>query len=259
TEVSWTVIGYGAIGQLVGRALIKSGVSVAYKTRQESLQTHFNNYHSDVVFVAVKAYDVAPFITEWRRTETQTHQQPLLFMSYNGMLTAETQLFDKLPYASLVTTHGAFLEHGELIHAGHGEIWGGPLHNGNSQQQAHYHQALGLLDSSLPPVYAEPNIEKRRWLKLAINCLINPLTAIHNVRNGELLKPNFIALQHQLAREFVDVADAHGHVFSAEELVSSAQRVCETTANNYSSMWQDHQRGRRTEIDYLNGFIALEG
>ena len=103
--------------------------------------------------------------------------------------------------------------------------------------------------------------ERRLWLKLAANAVINPLSAMWNVRNGLVLER--IEGRH-LAREVVaEIASvalalaARGDACaapSAEELYTFVAQTAAQTELNYSSMQQDIARGRMTEIDALNGW-----
>lgn len=93
------------------------------------------------------------------------------------------------------------------------------------------------------------------WEKAAINAGINPITALLNVNNGQLLTiPEARQLMRDLVVEAVKVASTEGYRFS-QSLVEVAEEVCEATAENISSMLQDVRAGRRTEIDSLSGEI----
>jgi 2-dehydropantoate 2-reductase len=60
---------------------------------------------------------------------------------------------------------------------------------------------------------------QRQWQKLAINCAINPLTALHKLKNGELAGPRFADALQQVCVEVADVMSAQGIVTTAEELL----------------------------------------
>lgn len=97
------------------------------------------------------------------------------------------------------------------------------------------------------------------WGKLAINCGINALTALLRVPNGELLeRPSARRLMEAAAREAGAVAAASG-VALPEDPVAMVTRVAAATAANRSSMLQDVERGRRTEVDAINGAVAERG
>ena len=96
---------------------------------------------------------------------------------------------------------------------------------------------------------------------IAVNAVINPLTALLRVRNGELLnraelEPLFAAVAEEVWR----VAARHQVALpTPPELVAEVRRVCQLTAANQSSMLRDVAEGRRTEVDAINGAVARLG
>jgi 2-dehydropantoate 2-reductase len=102
------------------------------------------------------------------------------------------------------------------------------------------------------------DIRPAQWRKLAANCAINPLTAVHRCLNGELLDDPARRRQlEQAAREVGTVADALG--LPLGDAAAHAAEVAHRTAANRSSMLQDVERGRPTEIDALCGAVVAEG
>ncbi len=98
------------------------------------------------------------------------------------------------------------------------------------------------------------DIVARLWRKAALNACINPLTALLNCRNGELLtRPAAMRLLPALYDELSAVLNSVDASMTADELSSSVARACQMTANNFSSMQQDLQAGRETEIDAIVG------
>jgi len=96
------------------------------------------------------------------------------------------------------------------------------------------------------------------WGKLAVNCAVNPLTALAGSPNGALLGD--AALREGLvaaAREVGAVAALLG-IALEDDAAALAIRACETTAANRSSMLQDRARGARTETDALNGAVVAQ-
>ena len=97
------------------------------------------------------------------------------------------------------------------------------------------------------------------WGKLVINAAINPLTALLDVPNGELLKrPSARALMAEAAREAAAVAAALGVRLPYPDPAARAEQVAEQTAANISSMLQDVRRGAPTEIDAISGAVVSE-
>jgi 2-dehydropantoate 2-reductase len=102
------------------------------------------------------------------------------------------------------------------------------------------------------------DVEPELWRKLAVNCAINPLSALRGVPNGALLEDaEARALMTAAAEEVQAVAAARGIALAG--LVQAAQDVAAGTARNRSSMLQDLDRGARTEIDALCGAVVREG
>jgi 2-dehydropantoate 2-reductase len=103
-------------------------------------------------------------------------------------------------------------------------------------------------------------IDSLLWGKLAVNCGINPLTALLRIKNGELLdRPDACSLMARAARECAAVADAQGIPMPFPDPAEKAFAVARATAGNQSSMLQDVLRGAPTECDAINGAVVLCG
>ncbi|MBW3164449.1 ketopantoate reductase family protein [Ferrimonas balearica] len=96
------------------------------------------------------------------------------------------------------------------------------------------------------------------WQKLTVNLLINPLTARDRVTNGTLLNPDYLATLRQLADETAAVGQASGHADSPAAILDRALSVASATANNRSSMLQDIEAGRPTELDAITGYLLQQ-
>ncbi|KAJ5892814.1 2-dehydropantoate 2-reductase family protein [Penicillium tannophilum] len=113
------------------------------------------------------------------------------------------------------------------------------------------------------------DLMKVQLLKLATNCVLNPLTALLDIRNGELLEnPALQPLQRQLLEEISAVferlleikdMDYDRSQFSVTSLETTLRDTVEKTAHNSSSMREDVRKGRSTEIDNINGWIVKRG
>lgn len=98
------------------------------------------------------------------------------------------------------------------------------------------------------------------WGKLVVNAAINPLTALLQIPNGALLeRPKARKMMGALAQETAAVAEAEHVRLPFENPVSAAEDVARITAANYSSMYQDLQRGAPTEIDAISGAALRRG
>jgi 2-dehydropantoate 2-reductase len=149
------------------------------------------------------------------------------------------------------TTAGAYSIAAQHIrHAGYGET-----RIGRERQPtppAWFEQWARAVDTCV----WDSNIASALWLKLAVNCIINPLTAIHGCRNGELAQRNTLATQvADLCDEVACISRAAGFGDVADRLPSTVAAVIAGTAGNRSSMLQDVACGRPTEIDYITGHL----
>jgi 2-dehydropantoate 2-reductase len=119
---------------------------------------------------------------------------------------------------------------------------------------------VSLLKRAGFEAHATTEIQGRLWGKAIANAAINPLTALWRVANGELLcGEDRRKVMANLAQEALAVAHAVGVQPTLEDVVTFVEAVCRATAANRSSMLQDVERGRPTEIDSINGVIVDQG
>lgn len=180
----------------------------------------------------------------------------LIVLLQNGMGVREL-LQHELPHATILhalSTEGAYRRAPfQITHAGRGNTVIGAI---EPRHHALAENAVRALQCELPIAFA-PDIERRLWLKLAVNSVINPLTALHRCRNGELLDlDNIETIVTRLSEELSHIARAEGIALSAAQMREEIYRVMRATAANKSSMLQDIEAGRATEIDFINGFIV---
>ncbi|MEO8677653.1 MAG: ketopantoate reductase family protein [Vicinamibacterales bacterium] len=102
-----------------------------------------------------------------------------------------------------------------------------------------------------------PEIKREMWRKAIFNCVINPITAIVGAPVGGIAAPGLVPLKRLVIDECVAVARADGIEFDVDFLAVIDEIYGALT--NIASMRQDLMRGRRTEIDYLNGAVASLG
>ncbi len=126
---------------------------------------------------------------------------------------------------------------------------------------------LGTLDASPAPTWLsnwrqgvpdfewETDIRSVLLAKVALNAVINPLTALHGVTNGELLEPPLQAITEDVIEEVQSVLCAADAREIASALPAQVRAVCDSTAANHSSMRVDLESGKRTEIDAIVGWL----
>ncbi len=152
------------------------------------------------------------------------------------------------------TTEGAFREaRRSICHAGHGSTLVGQPGRAAAPDWFTTWREL--------PISCEwsADIDTVLWRKLAINCAINPVTALHHCPNGALAeRPDLAALVRELCTEIRAVAIAAGQEQAVRDLHPQVMTVIRATASNRSSMLQDVLAGRATEIDYLTGYLLAQ-
>ena len=105
-----------------------------------------------------------------------------------------------------------------------------------------------------------PNVQHAIWQKLLHNAVINPTSALTGLTCRELMAdPELMAFMRSLCEEILAVMRAKGIPIVDEEdpfrpLIGSLKAL----GKNRPSMWQDLSRGKRTEVDALNGAVVAE-
>ncbi len=99
-----------------------------------------------------------------------------------------------------------------------------------------------------------PDIKREDWRKVIFNCVINPTTSLLRCEVGGIVDPRLNSLKQQIIDECLAVAKADGVTFE-EDFVALIDRVF-AGARTIASMQQDLMKGRKTEIDYMNGAVA---
>jgi 2-dehydropantoate 2-reductase len=93
-----------------------------------------------------------------------------------------------------------------------------------------------------------------------MNCAVNPVGALSRLRNGDLVRlADARRCMASAAEEGAAVAAAKGIRLAHRDMVRRVEAACRATAGNINSMLQDILRGRRTEVDALNGAIVRAG
>lgn len=270
-EGRWHLLGAGAIGGLQAHRLAARGLDVVLVGRDatptRTLVLQDGDTSTPRTFPQCRAGATGPvrqLLVATKGPATAAALAPLLpdlvpgacvVLLQNGMGT-EAGLASARPDLHLlvaITTDGVFRPaRDHLVLAGRGETWLGPLHPADRALAAAVASALGM-------GYA-PDIQARRWRKLALNCAINPLTALRRCRNGELLdSPDALATMRAVCAEVAAVMRAEGLAADGEALFAEACAVARATAANLSSMRIDADAGRPTEIAFLNGHVTARG
>ncbi|MDA0146791.1 2-dehydropantoate 2-reductase [Vibrio sp. LaRot3] len=265
--MNFAIVGPGAIGSLWATHLYQAGHKVNLWSRQTDNQltiqcdsnppvTLPNNHcqslnDSDVVLVTLKA----PFVVSALQGLVEhIHSDAIIVLMHNGMGTADqvSALLPNNPLLLATTTHGAYRPTPQqVLHTGEGNTQIGAANS--LGQQCEF--IVDVLNNALATVEWHSNIQQALWNKLAINCAINPLTAINNINNGELAQPTYKHELQNIIAEVVEVMKAEAIEVNKQTLTNTVQHVIEATSANYSSMQQDIAHQRMSEIDFITGYL----
>ena len=149
---------------------------------------------------------------------------------------------------------------GRVTHSGRGDLIIGELLS-STRRPGRLERVEALFTLARIPCRVSDNIAAELWTKLVINCAYNAISALGHTRYG-LIKDNPLTRDviRQVIAEVVAVATAAG-VFlpDAEHLTTAALKLGQAMAEATSSTAQDLARGKPTEIDSLNGYVARCG
>jgi 2-dehydropantoate 2-reductase len=131
-------------------------------------------------------------------------------------------------------------------------------------RRAHAVEWAARFDDAGIPSTATDNLVGELWAKVFYNAALNPLGALLGVPYGYLADdPDARALMDEAIDEAFAVARAADVRLAwpdaAAYRTTFYERLVPPTAAHRSSMLQDLERGRPTEIDAINGYVARRG
>ncbi len=210
----------------------------------------------DLVIVLVKSHQtagIAPAIAK----VLSPHGVAITLQNGVGNLDALVQAVGAERATQGVTAQGAnFVDLGTVRHAGTGLTHIAVL----SERAALIETCIDLLNQVGIDTHATDAADSLVWGKLAVNAGLNPLTALLDLPNGELLtEPQRQGFMIAAAREVEAVAAAHGIRLPYPDVAAQVQEVARVTGANISSMLQDMRRQVPTEIDAMSGAVVRDG
>jgi 2-dehydropantoate 2-reductase len=276
------VLGAGAIGSLFGGLLSEAGLEVTLIGRPphiEAIREHGLRIDAvkgkkiirisaetdvsavkgevDIVLCTVKAYDTKQAAAD---AKALMNGESLFVCMQNG-LDVEKEAADTLGEANVVrgvTNNGALIiKPGYVKHTGVGDtLIGLP----NKRLMVKMEKLTQALNRAGLPTKITDDISRVVWSKVLINLGINAIGAITRLRNGDLLlSHDLMDLMRSAIEEGLTVAEGLKISFRDEDIISKTYQIARATAQNKNSMLQDVEKGRRTEIDFINGAIVRLG
>lgn len=276
------VMGAGAVGCYYGGMLARAGhevVLVGRPTHVEALQQRGLRLQTaafDVELPVRASTDAAALIdaalvlfcvkstdTEAAGLELRDHlaSDALVLSLQNGVDNAERlQALVGVPvWPAVVYVAAEMAGPGHVKHNGRGELVIGPTAVHGTPGTLEAAGLLALLGDAGVPAETGDNVAGVLWAKLVLNCAYNALSALTNLPYGPLVAREGIArVMDDLVAECLAVAAADG-VRIPGEVPASVRRIAQTMPAQFSSTAQDLRRGRRSEIDHLNGYVVRRG
>ncbi|WP_460322947.1 ketopantoate reductase family protein [Paenibacillus sp. YSY-4.3] len=293
--MKFEIIGAGALGLLYGSKLAASGQEVRFWTKtaeqaellvwkgialqegeegapvviagpaayplQEAATLPQTDRHADWVLLATKQRHIDSVLISTLQPLLGPETHILCFQNGIGHLEYLSEVFPGTPIYAAITTEGAKRPSSRhVIRSGQGTTTIGMAEQRGESADLYSKNAveklIGALDMAGFYALLSKHIDREIYRKLLINAVINPLTAIWRIPNGELLdSEERRALLRQLCNEAAAVYAALGIPFEGDAYDVVAE-VCRLTASNTSSMLKDILQGTPTEIDYINGRLV---
>lgn len=226
------------------------------------------NCLSGIIIIPTKAYQVSNVLSE---LQDYIADDAVLVLMHNGLGTHETAqaIYPKHTiYAATTSMAGyAFTESSDIKPCIQHTAWGqtqigkiqdAQLTSANYTGNNPDDYTLQYLREIIPELQHKTDILEALFTKLAVNAVINPLTAIHNIKNGRLAEPEYVPTMQAITQEIVMLAKRKELDLSYTQIWNTVLSIVHATSDNYSSMHQDIMHARRSEVDFINGFVVRE-
>ncbi len=213
--------------------------------RKVKVYDEIKELNHDLIIFALKQIDLVQFLEKQHKL---FHQQTLLFIQ-NGMGHIEHLHYFENPIILGSVEHGAARLNDHTVEQ-----------NGVGKTRLALYQGRGInkvieeLNSKEFQFAYESNWRSMLSNKLLVNAVINPLTALFEVKNGQLLKDKYLRSMTSLVfDEVCDILD-----LPKKESEKMLIAIIQSTEKNTSSMLADIKRKDKTEIEAILGYLIKE-
>jgi len=276
------VVGAGAVGSYFGGLLARAGRDVTLMARPEhvkaiqenglymecqSFQEHVpvkasTEYKSiagaDLILFCVKSPDTESVAKE---IKPYLAEGSIILSLQNGVDNCERikTVLSNPTYPAVVYVATGMAGPGHVKHFGRGElVIGDP-----EDREACLDQLSGIqdyLNKGNVPCSISKKIKHDMWLKFLVNCSYNAISGIGQIEYGQIVQSKHTNdLIGQIIKEFLAVAEKEGINISLEQAILANEQIAKTMAKQKSSTAQDLMKHKKTEVDYLNGYIVRCG
>ena len=276
------VMGAGAVGCYFGGMLARAGASVTLIGRPRHVEAitssglfldtlHFQQQiavaassdlsaarRAEIVLFCVKTYD-----TEEAAQALAMHLAPgaVVVSLQNGVDNVErirsAAKIEAIP--AVVYVACAMTAPGRVKHSGRGDLVIGEVWSNDRLKRA-LEGIATLFERSGIPCRVSENIAGDLWTKMIINCAYNAISALGRAKYHMLARNRWTRdLMKQVTEEAIAIARGAGVRLPDVDMVETVWKLADTMSQATSSTAQDIARGRRTEIDSLNGYLVRRG
>ena len=237
------------------RAIERDGVRLEAHGRDEHLRLSASTEASAVHGAKLVLFCVKSTDTEFAAAQLRPHLEPdaMLLTLQNGVDNAQRlrALLPQVVAAAVVYVATEMAGPGHIRHHGRGELVIEPSSGSIAVQQ--------MLIAAGVPTEISDNVRGALWAKLILNCAYNALSAIARLPYGRLVQGEGVNdVMRDVVAECLAVARADG-VQVPGDVDAAVRRIAQTMPTQYSSTAQDLARGKRSEIDHLNGLVVRRG
>jgi len=273
-------VGAGSVGGFFGARLAKTNPDVSFLLRSNTLEAVKQNGltirsadgtftvrpqaasdarqlpRPDLIVLGVKAYDLDEVMDQ---IEPVLTDKTVILTLQNGIDT-EDRLIARINRDCVVGgvayIYSKIAEPGVIDHYKKGAVAIGELMGYESDRLLRIRDTFA---SAGIPCQLVKDIRRSKWEKMCWNCVFNPITVLIDDHVAKALDhPEMTGVIRQIVGEVAAVSAA----MKVPLPLDMPERVVKATKeirDIHTSMYDDWKAGRRTEIDYLNGFIVRKG
>jgi 2-dehydropantoate 2-reductase len=276
------VIGAGAVGSYFGGLLARAGYDITLIARQDHVKVIQENglfmecqsfqervsVKASSEYQAIKNADLILFCVKSPDTESVAKEikpylseDSIILSLQNGVDNGERikSVLINPVYPAVVYVATGMAGPGHVKHFGRGELVIGDLDG----KEVCLDQLMVLqeyLKKGDVPCSISKNIKHDMWLKFLVNCSYNAISGIGQIEYGQMVQSAHInTLIEQINNEFLAVAEKEGVTISPEQAILANEQIAKTMTKQKSSTAQDLMKCKKTEIDFLNGYIVRRG
>jgi len=277
------VLGAGAVGCYFGGMLARAHHDVTFIARPEraaalnasGLELDCKAFHetvnvrassdlsvlsdADLVLLSVKSLDTERTMAD---VKSILPSKAVILSLQNGIANIDiaSKIVANPVYAAVVYVAAGMIGHRTMKHHGRGELLIGDMQESGLGDEQNLKEICKLFEAADVPCAISPQIKREMWLKFLVNCSFNAISGIGQISYGEMVKsPSIIKLIEEITREFLAIAALENVNITLAEALAANESIATTMVTQISSTAQDLSKGKMTEIDFLNGYIAELG